>query len=161
MKYSNNIKTLFIYSIFTLCMTFASSGKCQIKELVSSGGNQMTSQYQLSESVGQVFTHNISESDFYLSEGFQQHHNVKVYKHKQDIHFKIYPNPVKSIVNIESNEKLLHISLYNEFGALIKTYDRIDRIKYQLDLTDLHPGIYFIKLVSSNHNQSIQKLVKS
>lgn len=161
MKIPQKLKPFFKYSFLIFCMTYAFQGKSQINELVSSGGNQVTTNYQLSESFGQVFVHNIVQDEFYLSEGFQQHHNVKVYRHSNDVSFKIYPNPVRSIVNIKSDENLQYIGLYNEFGALIKTFDNINQTKYQLNLDELLPGVYFIKLVSSNHNQSIQKIIKS
>ena len=147
--------------IICFILIFAYEAQCQIKELVSSGGNQTSKDFILSESVGQVFVHNVSHKGFSLSEGFQQHHKIKVFKNTLDTSFKIYPNPVRHILNVESSEKLHQILIFNELGSRIKAVENIDNFKYQLNLYEYTPGVYFIKMVDSNHNVSIQKIIKT
>jgi uncharacterized repeat protein (TIGR03803 family) len=76
------------------------------------------------------------------------------------ITFAIYPNPVGNRVTIQQNyaggSSLL---LVNTLGQQIKSF-RITAPQQQLDVSDLAPGIYQLKLIQSNSVLAINKLVK-
>lgn len=68
----------------------------------------------------------------------------------------IYPNPTKDILSIETNLSLMEISILNTNGKLIYTsFEYKDKI----DISYLHPGIYFIKVISDN-GVSTKKIIK-
>jgi hypothetical protein len=160
MKKPHHKKTFFPIVLACFFLTLSFNVQSQIKELISTSGNQTSNEYTLSESLGQAFIHQISHNEFSLSEGFQQHHKIKVFKNSHDTSFKIYPNPVREFLNIKSKEKLQQIGIFNEQGALIKSIENINLSTYELNLSELHPGLYFIKLVGSNQKISIQKIIK-
>ena len=69
--------------------------------------------------------------------------------------FKIYPNPVKNHLHIQSNEEIIEMELYDVSGRKIKNIQHKNRI----DIADLHKGIYLIK-VKTRTQSYIEKLIK-
>lgn len=69
----------------------------------------------------------------------------------------IYPNPTSKMFTIESGSAIQNIEMYNHLGQLVKTQATKGNI-LNFDVSDLEPGIYFIKIFS--HDQVItRKLV--
>ncbi len=75
--------------------------------------------------------------------------------------FNSYPNPTKNIFNIEFKEMFtsLKLSLLNIYGQVLlnETYTNSQLI--QLNITQPN-GVYFIKLTSSNNEETYIKLIK-
>lgn len=59
---------------------------------------------------------------------------------------KVFPNPVRGLVNIESKEPILDYALVSSLGIQKKFAKNINLKKLSLDLTELPSGIYFIEL---------------
>lgn len=74
--------------------------------------------------------------------------NVESLIHK----INIYPNPAKSIVNIETynKEKIININIYNLFGQLVFNKNRIDIAINQVDISSLQHGLYIIEIKLNN-----------
>lgn len=71
---------------------------------------------------------------------------------------RIYPNPANSVVSIDyPNIGSCEISIYNQFGQLIKKLSGQDRI----DIQHLNIGIYLIEVKERGVIRSRSKLVKS
>lgn len=68
------------------------------------------------------------------------------------------PNPVKDFVTIKSNEVLKQISVYNVLGQLLINQFK-NSSEFNMDLTILPSGNYFIKAESENKEQ-VFKIVK-
>ncbi len=58
---------------------------------------------------------------------------------------EIYPNPVKNILTINSKEPINNVEIIDITGKLLKTNLRLSD-KRNIDVSDLKPGIYFIKI---------------
>ncbi len=58
-----------------------------------------------------------------------------------DINIKIFPNPTSDIINIESDENISNIELYNLSGELLSKVNGLT-----IDATNLPTGAYFIKM---------------
>ena len=73
--------------------------------------------------------------------------------------FKIYPNPVTTVVNIELAEDMRNGSyqVYDLFGQMVKsaTYRGID---IQISMEDLQQGLYFI-VITNNRTRVIEKVI--
>jgi len=67
-----------------------------------------------------------------------------------------YPNPVKDFLTIEftDNTEKTSIEIFNILGQKIKTFENVSNAE-NLDLSDLTPGIYLLKI---NHNGAIQTI---
>ncbi|WP_300668825.1 FG-GAP-like repeat-containing protein [Soonwooa sp.] len=68
----------------------------------------------------------------------------------------IYPNPVKSTLNIDSNKKIKSISVYDISGKLLKTYSA----SAQLDLSSLSRGSFLLTIHFSDSSVANKKIIK-
>ena len=80
---------------------------------------------------------------------------------KFDSYFRIYPNPVKEVLNIDFKKQIevTSISIFNMLGQQILVIPNAQQTK-QVDVSSLKTGNYFIKL-SSNIGNSNARFIKS
>jgi hypothetical protein len=78
-----------------------------------------------------------------------------------DSYFKIYPNPVKDILDIDVKKQieLTSISIFNTLGQQILVIPNAQQIK-QMDVSSLKTGNYFIKM-NTNKGISNAKFIKN
>lgn len=72
---------------------------------------------------------------------------------------KIYPNPTDENINVlvPNNESIKHLVLYDVFGKIVINKNTKNNV---LNLRDLKPGIYLIKVIT-NKNNYYSKFIKS
>lgn len=77
------------------------------------------------------------------------------------INVSFYPNPTKDILNIELNSEPKNIlaEISNTVGQVILN-ENINHKNVSLDIKNLKPGLYFLKLLSDNRIVSTQKILK-
>ncbi|MBN1251016.1 MAG: endonuclease [Bacteroidales bacterium] len=73
--------------------------------------------------------------------------------------YKIYPNPAKDFINIESENQINKIEILSINGQNLKT-EIINNSKAKINISELPKGIYFLNLSDSNGNISSSKFVK-
>jgi hypothetical protein len=66
--------------------------------------------------------------------------------------YKVYPNPVKDVLIINTLEKIEKVVVYSIFGGKVK---EIVVTNNQIDLSNIDSGIYFLKI-----NNTTQKIIK-
>ncbi|MDP4282519.1 MAG: T9SS type A sorting domain-containing protein [Bacteroidota bacterium] len=68
----------------------------------------------------------------------------------------LYPNPAKSYVNIISSRELkADIRIYNTMGSIVLNLGKITlKDSYQLNLSGLVPGVYFVNLTGDNFQEN-------
>ena len=62
---------------------------------------------------------------------------------------KLYPQPVAGVLNIEipNNENEdASVSVYNSFGGKLLSFENLNGLVFQLDLSKLMHGVYYIEL---------------
>lgn len=60
---------------------------------------------------------------------------------------QVYPNPTTSLINIESNQKIEAVSVYNELGVMV--YSTLqENERFSIDLSNLKTGFYFVRIES-------------
>ncbi len=69
---------------------------------------------------------------------------------------KVFPNPVKDVVYIETDLVILDVSVYNMNGLLLKQFQSVD----QLNISNLVDGVYLLKINTTNE-EIIQKIIKT
>ncbi len=82
---------------------------------------------------------------------------------KEDELFKSYPNPAHNnlFIDISTNYNDLSIEIRGVNGNLIETFYNITSLgKVTLDINELSPGMYFVKLCSDNQIVKSQKFIK-
>lgn len=78
-----------------------------------------------------------------------------------DIPVSLYPNPVVDVLNIQLDEDIDELTIYNAHGKLILLESGYKNLT-QLDLGSLLSGIYFLRLKIKGNNQYVlQRFVKS
>ena len=70
---------------------------------------------------------------------------------------KIYPNPVKDYVLIETND-FEFVEIFDLHGRIIKS-DRISNSQANLNISKIQSGIYFVRLIGNNKSK-IKKVIK-
>jgi len=69
----------------------------------------------------------------------------------------VYPNPVKSILNIQPKESISSVNVYNTVGQLVIT----SKDAQQLDFSSLEKGIYFVRILDKKGNETTKKVIKN
>ena len=73
---------------------------------------------------------------------------------------RVFPNPFRDYVQIESNQVNFELSLYSSQGILIKQ-QKIPTLHYKLFTSQLIPGIYFVAISHSDGTLETYKLIKT
>jgi hypothetical protein len=96
--------------------------------------------YELSASqVGELYSNNVlASSDF-------AQNNLKV---------ALYPNPVRDILNIETETEIKSVEIYNLQGQKIKT-----ALSKQVNVADLASGMYMVRIQDIDNNIATKKIV--
>ena len=69
---------------------------------------------------------------------------------------KLYPNPVKDILNIEGLQFTHNIIIYDILGKEVFK----DKVYKSVDLSSLNKGLYFLKLSDTSGNNITKKIIK-
>lgn len=125
---------------------------------VSSGGDfKLIGYAQISWTLGDFQTETYSKNELILTQGFLQS-NLYVedpvsFEEIDDVEIKVFPNPVKDILNIqintEGNQKILW-ELINQNGSVIETSKQYNSKNSKINFTSYKSGIYFVRTFSKN-----------
>lgn len=73
---------------------------------------------------------------------------------------RIYPNPVKEILNIDYKEDISKLTVYDLSGRLIKTYNK-NQSNNSIDVSELKSGTYLLNIETQSKNVSTVKFIKN
>lgn len=74
--------------------------------------------------------------------------------------FKLFPNPAKSDLTIESSNELIEsFTIYNVTGQEVKSISNVHSESLKLSGLSLSPGMYMVKITDSKQQQQITKLI--
>lgn len=73
------------------------------------------------------------------------------------IDFTVYPNPVKQVLTISSNEVLQAVSLTDLLGKTV--FESSGSVK-TINIQNLSPGVYILNIVSENGLRATKKIIK-
>jgi hypothetical protein len=77
----------------------------------------------------------------------------------QDLQFSVYPNPANGVINISSEKEISHISISNNTGQSVLEEDLLST-QAQLNIDNLTPGIYFLKIQGEGYVNTKRLIVK-
>lgn len=73
--------------------------------------------------------------------------------------FKIYPNPTKSIINIENTESdIQQLVIYNAQGQIVWQKLQHNKNEISIDASFLNEGVYFVEITNQNFEKFQSKL---
>ena len=85
--------------------------------------------------------------------------SLSIIDNNVDNSFSIYPNPVKDILHVDSDNEFSSIEIYSISGKLVKNCQFNDS---SLNVSELALGVYILKCIGSNPKSSVNtKFVKS
>lgn len=145
--------------IFLLIMPVISSAQDTLQSVLgSAGGDYSNSQLSVSWTVGEVMTETLKTDSHMLTQGFHQG-NLVVSRIKQDLsvefQIKTYPNPVKDLLIIESENPGFEYQIVNIHGSVISN-GIIRSSSEEIDFNGFPPGTYFLKVEKQNSHKIIK-----
>ena len=72
----------------------------------------------------------------------------------------IYPNPAGNLVSVKTPKALQSANIYDIGGKLIKSFNLSNINSYDLDITNIAKGMYFLSLVSVENEKESFKIIK-
>ena len=78
---------------------------------------------------------------------------------EQDIttYFSVYPNPTSDVINLASDVSIRVLSIISTDGRLVK---KVANPSTRLDISDLKPGLYLLKMIDDSGLEIAEKLIK-
>ncbi len=72
------------------------------------------------------------------------------------LEFKVYPNPARTLINIETTATISKIEVYNNLGQLVLSATGNNK---EINVSELHSGMYFMKIIGEGSSVSVQKIL--
>ncbi len=78
--------------------------------------------------------------------------------------FRVYPNPAKNTAFVElefADVQSFRMEMTNALGQVIHSmnYDNVSNGLYPLEIQNLSAGVYFVRIISDNNEQAIERLM--
>ncbi len=134
-------------------------GMAQARQQVTNlaGFDVSVPNFIVTSSIGEPAILTLANSNFILTQGFLQPEILPC----KDLAFSYYPNPAKGEITIEAygcEVQVQGMELYDSWGRSITLIKPGKDNKVQLG--DISPGVYFIKIVLTNAESKTIKIVK-
>ncbi|MEJ6664077.1 MAG: T9SS type A sorting domain-containing protein, partial [Flavobacteriaceae bacterium] len=72
--------------------------------------------------------------------------------------FSVYPNPVNNVMNLQANENISKVAIYNVLGQEVYSA-KINAMTSSVDMSSMATGAYFVK-VNINGTEGTVKVIK-
>jgi len=152
------------------CVLFLSAiGLSQIfaqGNINSTGGKATGTDGTVNFSVGQTVFNTFSSETGTISEGVQQPYEIFITTGIElitiNLGLKVFPNPTTNILNltVENNDNELSYQLFNNDGKMLK-YEKIDSKETQIEMLDLLPASYFLRVIENDQIVKSFKIIKN
>jgi Secretion system C-terminal sorting domain len=155
-------------TFFTMLFMLYSLIQLQAQQTVAvAGGDATGSTGKISYSIGQTGYSSTSGSNGSSSQGVQQAFEISTLGANSFpeiiLSMVVYPNPTTTVVNLKIenyNYQSLAYELYNINGKLLD-YKKIDNNQTAIQMEDLAPAIYFLKISEENELIKTFKIIKN
>jgi len=156
-----------VKSIILICFLFACCVyNAHAQEVVATaGGSGATTAVTVTWTIGETITESIVGSNVTLTQGFNQGDIIITAVRDAEVNglvLKLFPNPASDIVNITAETEgtdNLKFALFDIFGRKIRE-DKLVLPESQIPVSDIKPGIYFLKIYAGNRETGIYRIIK-
>lgn len=76
-----------------------------------------------------------------------------------DIKVSVYPNPTTNNINIQSDEQIMNITVYNTIGQMVRNVSP-DTTNFSLEMANLDTGMYFVNVFTETGSKTV-KVIKN
>lgn len=130
----------------------------------SSGESFMASGVSLDFTIGEIVTETYTEQDFMLTQGFLQGKKGETAIGEQPVNasdIDVYPNPSRNMVHVmyKGREKPTNVEIIGMHGCMVRSVQFTNN-PMAVDLQQLNPGLYVMRLLFSDHNSVSTKIIK-
>lgn len=161
------MKTILILIVLVIAGSCFAQTEIKKSSISTGGGSATAGNTTIIYSIGEVAVQETEQGSIQLSEGFigldmAVKNTLGLNKYGKLYNIKVYPNPVKNILNIDlPYNHNVELYLYNITGEMVLK-KRTNRNPAQINISGLKPGIYLLSIIDQiNHkfkNIKIQKL---
>ena len=133
----------------------------------ATGGNATGSGGSISYTIGQITYQTLAGTTGTVAQGVQQPYEISVVTAIDNttninIECTVYPNPTRGSLRLvveSSDYENLRFRLFNINGVLLKDY-KVEARETEISLDDLSSSVYFLKVMNSNKELKVFKIVK-
>jgi len=160
-------KLVQVMQIVLLIILFPTLNTNAQEAITTAGGNASGTGGSVSYSVGQVVYTTITGTGGSVAAGVQQPYEISVttaIENTKDIllEFSAYPNPTTEVLKLRTGKRDFESISYRLFdmnGKLIKA-GRITDPETSVDMQNLAPSVYFIKVIQNDKEIKTFKIIK-
>jgi hypothetical protein len=145
-------------------IAIANIALCQ--EVLSTGGDfQQTAQGSVSFTIGEPISETFEAGNNTLTQGFQQSKLIITAIEVPDANnfsLQVFPNPAHSTITIEvivDAQQALEYALYDLNGKVLYEICS-DQSMLEIDVQNLYPGTYLLKITNDKKQMATYKIVK-
>jgi len=156
-----NTCVLLVILLFTMFSSFAQEA------VIPAGGDGSGSGGSIAYSVGQILYTSSSGASAGLIHGVQQPYEITVITGLDDfeevgLNLSTYPNPVTDVLILKVESLIwqdLNFQMYNSEGRIFM-YEKLLDAETSIDMSNLAPGIYFLKVNKETDAVKTFKIIK-
>ena len=157
-------KIFFLLFIATLCNKYIEAQTA----IPASGGNATGSGGSISYTIGQIVYTTVSNSNGSVAQGVQQPFEISEITGVEEaknitLQCFAYPNPTADYLTLNVKDysfSTLKFQLYDINGKLLET-QKVESNETTIDLKNLVPAIYFLKVTDNNRELKTFKIIKN
>lgn len=109
-------------------------------------------------SLGGIDFFSISANNLYYVDSLVYSDNIVGTQDFASKGFSAYPNPVNNILNLQANESISNVAIYNVLGQEVYSA-KVNALTSQVDMSQMASGAYFVK-VNINGTEGTVKVIK-
>jgi hypothetical protein len=133
----------------------------------ATGGNATGSGGSVSYTIGQITNQTLAGTTGTVAQGVQQPYEISIVTAIDNttninIECTVYPNPTRGSLRLvveSSDYENLRFRLFNINGVLLKDY-KVEARETEISLDDLSSSVYFLKVMNSNKELKVFKIIK-
>jgi hypothetical protein len=148
-----------IIVILFIALPLGLCGQSIDRQVVAAGGDYFeAATTNISWTLGEMVVGNLDNGDVYFTQGFHQGNLMVTFIGDKPVEFalKAYPNPVVNVLILESEKLDLNYRLIDIKGNILEN-GIISSTSYELDLSPLPSGIYFLWVEENQTHKIIKK----
>lgn len=134
----------------------------------SAGGNASSGSGSISYSVGQVTYQTIANANGSVAQGVQQPYEIWIVSGIEDakditLDVKVYPNPAQDFLVLKLNQYAtqgLSYQLLDMNGKILRK-QAVNEDETQINMNNLAPALYLLKIYQSGHEIKTFKIIKN
>lgn len=159
-------KKIGCFLIFLCCCGFWITLNGQ-ETIPATGGNATGSGGSVSYTIGQITYQTLAGTTGTVAQGVQQPYEISIVTAidnttNTNIECTVYPNPSRGSLRLvveSSDYENLRFRLFNINGVLLKDY-KVEARETEIFLDDLSSSVYFMKVMNSNKELKVFKIIK-